>query len=103
MARTTIKIKYTDAQQANQTVERILSSRNYKSICENGENVWKCGIGFWTAIKYIKVEFSDQNTLMISGWIRSIAGSEQDLQGSYSFVPKRQVMNVIEELQRYIH
>ena len=103
MARTTIKIKYTDAQQANQTVERILSSRNYKSICENGEHVWKCGNGFWTAMKYIKVEFSDQNTLMISGWIRAIAGSEQDLQGFAGGLPKRQVMNVIEELQRYIH
>lgn len=96
-------MKYTDARQTNQTIERILRSRNYKYICENGENVWKCGVGFWTAMKYIKVEFWDNNTLAISGWIRAVAGSEQDLQGFVAGLPKKQVMNVIEELQHCIH
>ena len=60
-------------------------------------------MGFWTAMKYIKVEFSDSNTLVISGWIRAVAGSEQDLHGFVAGLPKKQVMNVIEELQRCIH
>ena len=103
MARTTIKIKYTDPKQANQTIERILSSHNYKHICENGENVWKCGVGFWTAMKYIKIEFADNNTVLVSGWIRAVAGSEQDLNGFAGGLPKKQIMNVIQELQQYIH
>ena len=55
MARTTIEINCADVESAEQEVTKILTANNYKPIKENGENVWKCGVGFWTAMKYIKL------------------------------------------------
>lgn len=99
MSRTTIKLTCTNPQESNRRIESILSSNNYKNINENNENVWKCGVGFLTAMKYIKIEFAENNTLLVSGWIRAVAGSEQDLNGFVAAVPKKQVMNVIKEIQ----
>lgn len=99
MARTTIKVTYTNLRETNQKIANILTSHKYKNIDENNENVWKCGVGFWTAMKYIKIEFAENNTLLISGWIRAVAGAEQDLAGFVGAVPKKQVMNVIEQIQ----
>ncbi len=50
-------------------------------------------------MKYIKIEFAEDNTLVISGWIRSMAGNEQDLNDVVCILPKKQVMNVIKEMQ----
>ncbi len=102
MARTTITTTYSDFQQTNAQIQRILSSHNYKQIDENGEQVWKCGVGFWTAMKYVKIEFGENNALLISGWIRPVLGSEQDLKGVVGALPKKQVLNVIQELQNAI-
>ncbi len=100
MGRTTIKTTYCDLHQTNAQIQKILLSHNYKQINENGEQVWKCGVGFWTAMKYIKIEFAENNGLLISGWIRPMLGSEQDLNGVVGALPKKQVLNVIQELQR---
>lgn len=102
MSRTTINLNCNNPQETNRKIEQILLSNGYKSKNENGENVWKCGMGFLTAMKYIKVEFSDNNTLLLSGWIRAIAGSEQDLTGFVAAIPKKQILNVIKEIQSVI-
>ncbi len=102
MSRTTIKIPVKDLENANRKITRILSSHNYNNIVENNEKVWKCGVGFLTAMKYIKVDFSD-NAVEISGWIRPMGGKEQDLKGFVGGLPKKQVMNVIKEIQTAIY
>lgn len=102
MARTIFTGTYSDFQQANAQIQQILSSHNYSQIDENGELVWKCGVGFWTAMKYVKIEFGENNTMRISGWIRPVFGSEQDLKGVVGALPKKQVLNVIQELQNAI-
>lgn len=99
MARTTIKTKYTNFDGLQDRLSFLLQQRGYNNISENNENVWKCGVGFLTAMKYIKIEFAENNTLLISGWVRPSLGSEQDLNGVVCAIPKKQVMNVIKELQ----
>lgn len=102
MARTTIQAKYSNFDGLQDRLASLLQSKGYKSVNENNETVWKCGVGFWTAIKYIKIEFSENNTLLISGWIRPLAGKEQDLNGFVGALPKKQVMNVIKEMEALI-
>ncbi len=103
MARTTIKMNYTNFDGLHYRLASLLQSKGYKNIIENNENVWKLGVGFLTAMKYIKIEFAENNTLLISGWIRPIFGSEQDLTGIMGALPKKQVMNVIREMQSLIY
>lgn len=102
MARTIIKTNYTNFDGLQNRLSNLLQQKGYKNINENNENVWKCGVGFWTAMKYIKIEFAENNTLVISGWIRPMAGNEQDLNGVVCILPKKQVMNVIKEIQSLI-
>ena len=102
MARTTIQVRYTNFEGLQERLAALLHSRGYKSITENNENVWKCGIGFLTAMKYIKIEFAADHTLLISGWIRVVAGGEQDLTGFVGALPKKQVMNLIQEIQSIV-
>ena len=99
MARTTIEIYCADVESAKQEVTKILTANNYKPIKENGENVWKCGVGFWTAMKYIKIEFIENNTVYISGWVRAMIGSEMDLDGFAAIIPKKQVSSVIDKIK----
>ena len=87
-------------EETQRKVSDFLRKKGYKSITEHGENVWKCGVGFLTAMKYIKIEFEGNNTMLISGWVRVICGNEQDLKGAFvCVVPKKQVLDVITELQ----
>lgn len=102
MARTTIKVTYTNFDGLQNNLSALLKSKGYKNISENNENVWKCGIGFLTAIKYIKFEFAENNTIIISGWIRPAFGNEQDLEGFVGALPKKQVMNVIQKMKELI-
>lgn len=99
--RTTIEINYTNPN-IQDKICRLLENRGYKSVSyHNGHNetVWKCGIGFLTAIKYIKVEYLDGNRMSVSGWIRPVGGKEQNLDGFVCIVPKKQVTGVIEEIR----
>ncbi len=103
MARTITKIKCADIQSAKSKIERILYSHDYKPVFEKGEDVWRCGIGMITAIKYIKLEFSESGNITISGWIRTaVIGPEQDLNGVVAIIPKKQVLGVIKEIQSAI-
>lgn len=98
--RTTVKAACSHIEETQRKVSELLRKKGYKSITEHGENVWKCGVGFLTAMKYIKIEFEGNNTMLISGWVRVICGNEQDLKGAFvCVVPKKQVLDVITELQ----
>lgn len=102
MSRTTIQMRYTDFNSLQSRLTALLQSRGYKNIVEKNEDVWKCGIGMLTAMKYIKIEYAANNTLIISGWVRVILGSEQDLDGFVAAIPKKQVMNLIQEIQAIV-
>ena len=98
MSRTTIQFKYNDFELTKERINGILKAKKYKNIIENNENVWKCGEGFCTAIKYIKIEYGENNTAYVSGWIRPMVGNEQELKGFVGSVPKKQVRKVINEI-----
>lgn len=102
MSRTTINFRCNNVQNANAVAERVLVSNGYKKISENNETVWKNGNGWLTAMKYVKIEFLDNDTMSISGWIRPMLGTEQDLNGIVAALPKKQVMNVIKKIQSVI-
>ena len=65
MARTMVEVKYSNFEEIQNKIYNLLQMNGYKNISENNENVWKCGVGFLTAIKYIKIEFAQNNTLII--------------------------------------
>ncbi len=99
IARTTIQVSYTNPEETQRSVSELLRKKGYKNIIKNNESIWKCGVGFLTAIKYIKIEFTENNTMLISGWIRPLGGSEQNLDGVVCIIPKKQVQSVVNELQ----
>ena len=99
MSRTTYTVPYTDAAICEKNIKDILAQEKYENIIENGENVWKCGNGTWTAIKYIKYEFVDQNTLYLIGWVKSDVGGELNLDGILGGLPKKQVRAVISRIK----
>ncbi len=100
MSRTTIQLTCADLSSAKTAIEKILSSHKYKEKTVNGENVWKCGVGFWTAVKFVKVEFGAENTIALSGWIKPYGCGEQDLEGFVGAIPKKQILNVFEEIKK---
>lgn len=102
MARSTFKVTYTNSEGLQDKLSSFLQQKGYKNITENNERVWKCGSGFLTAMKYIKIEFSENNTLHISAWIRPILGNEQDLNGLLAALPKKQVMDVVKEIHSLV-
>ena len=99
MSRTTYILNYSDLMAADRTIEKILREENYDLISENGEKVWKCGHGTWAAIKYIKVEFMEDNMLHLSGWVRSSTVGEMNLDGVIGGLPKKQVLAVIKRIK----
>ncbi len=102
MARTVMQFSCSNAQLAAQKISTILAANNYKPIIEKGENVWKCGVGFWTAMKYVKFEFASENTVVVSGWIRAVIGGECDLNGTAGMIPKKQVLKILNQIQTAI-
>ena len=99
MGRTIVKCKYTNFDGLQERISNLLRQRRYKHMTENNEDVWKCGVGLK---KYIKIEFAENNTLVISAWVRDIGCDEQDLKGILYLVPKKQVRNVVNEIQTLV-
>ncbi|MBQ9413795.1 MAG: hypothetical protein IJU16_01570 [Clostridia bacterium] len=102
MARTMMAFRYTNPAGLMDRLAYVLQTRGYQYISENNENVWKNGMGMLTAMKYVKIEFAPNNTIVLSGWVRAVAGGEMDLNGFVGAIPKKQVMNVLQELQAQI-
>ncbi len=100
MARTTLKLPYRDFNDLQTRLPRLLQKNGYKNVTEKNENVWKSG-SVMTALKYIKIEYSENNTIQISGWV-NVFCSEQDLTGALGMIYKQQVMKVIKEIQKIL-
>ena len=104
MARTHFKIKYSCSfAEAKEKVESILRRRDFHpETLSTGEHVWKQGVGFLTAMKFIKVDYA-QGELHLNAWVQaglgSVGGAEMDLTGFVGALPKKQVMSVIEEIK----
>ncbi|MCD8116075.1 MAG: hypothetical protein LUE21_02985 [Oscillospiraceae bacterium] len=97
MVRTTLKQSYTDFNDLQIRIPKLLQKNGYKNVTEKNENVWKNG-SVMTALKYIKIEYSENNTVQISGWV-NVFCSEQDLTGALGIIYKQQVMKAIKEIQ----
>lgn len=98
MSRSCYTFHYTSFEETKNLIETALTQSGYSNKVENGENIWKNGTGMMTAMKYIKVEFASDQEVRIYGWIRAIAGSEQNLDGIFGAMPKKQILKVINEI-----
>ncbi|MGN0486204.1 MAG: hypothetical protein ACI4GB_03140 [Acutalibacteraceae bacterium] len=103
MARTKIRIEYTrDFDSTQRIISGILVSEGYKEINRNNETVWKKGVGFWTAMQFIKVEYGS-DWLDIYGWVQTglgnIGDGEMALNGFVAVIPKKSVLKVITKIQ----
>ena len=98
MARTTIVTQSNcKFEQAENIINNILSKNGFKQTTINsGENVWKKGTGFLTAMQFIKIDFSS-NEFTISAWVQaglgSVGGNEMDLTGVVAAIPKKQLLS----------
>lgn len=102
MSRSCFSFKYTSFEKTKRIIESELKSNGYSQKIENGENLWKSGIGLLTAMKYIKVEFSGNEEVKIYGWIRPMASPEQKLEGIVAALPKKQVLKLIQRIGNLI-
>ena len=99
MGRTIVKCKYTNFDGLQERISNLLRQRRYKHMTEYIEDVWNCGV---VLKKYIQIEFAEINSLVISAWVRDIGCDEQDLNGILYLVPKKQVRNVVNEIQTLV-
>ena len=99
MARTTFISKCRSISHADPIIHNILVKEGFSLILENNEQVWKCGNGPWVSMKYIKIEYSDDTTVHITGWIKSTLGPEQNPDGIIGGLPKKQTLKIIRQIQ----
>lgn len=105
MSRTIVKVAYSCGFDAAQNkVTAILSSNGFaEKTIGTGETVWKKGNGLMSAMKYVKVEYAP-NEVVLSAWVQvgigSIGGGEMDLTGVAGALPKKQLMNVLDEIKQ---
>lgn len=103
MARTVIKTPYyCSFDEAKNVIADILTRKGYRlTTIKSGETVWKQGLGWWTGMKFVKVEFT-QTEIILSAWISMGLGSftmgEMDLEGMAGAIPKKQVKKVLDEI-----
>ena len=102
MARTTFISKCRSISYADPIIHDILVREGFSLILENNEQVWKCGNGAWVSMKYIKIEYANDTTVHITGWVKSTIGPEQNLDGVIGGLPKKQVLNIIRRIQAEI-
>ena len=94
MSRTVLKIPFSDYQQANLAIRNVLSSHGFVERFHEGSVYWQKGMGFFSAPKCIKFEFSETE-ITISAWISNF-GVESALSGFVGIVPKRQLLEIIQ-------
>ena len=102
MARTTYVFQYTDAAVSERNIQQLLAQENFELVFEKGENVWKCGHGVLSSIKYIKYDFINHNTLHVTGWIKSDMGGEFSLDGYLLGYHKKKTREVINRIKTVI-
>ena len=102
MARTTYVFNYTNAAVTEENIKRLLAAEQFALVYENGENIWKCGNGVLSSIKYIKYDFINANTLHFTGWIKSDLGGEFNLEGYLLGYHKKKTREVIDRIKTVI-
>ena len=104
MARTIVTFSFRCSfDEAEKKVAAILSGHNFSQVTlKTGENVWKKGTGLLTAMKFVKVEYS-QTQITLSAWVQSgigsVGGKEMELKGAVAALPKQQLLKVIGEIK----
>lgn len=96
-----------DATALHQSIVQLLSSKGYEQTTytkNNGpEIVWKWGDGFFTSLRYIKLDYQPQE-LIISAWFAANSGillqTETSLEGKLGIIPKRGTKKVVDEIIR---
>ena len=103
MSRSTFKAPYTGSfDTLRPLLERAAKDEGFSEKDYDGERVWKKGSGLFSAIKYIKFEFAEQE-LIIRAWVQSGAsGTELDLSGLYGAFPKKQLTKTVEKIMKTI-
>lgn len=94
MARSQFTIHYQcSLEEAQKKVESILLQKGFNQITIKGnERVWKKGTGFFTAMKFKKIDYT-ADKIILSSWIQvgigSIGCNEMDLTGITGIIPKK--------------
>lgn len=97
MSRTILKIPFSDYEQANTTIRTILTGRGFNERVDNDGVYWQKGNGFRSAPKYVKYEFSEKE-ITLQSWISNF-GIEMNLSGIYGTIPKRELLEIIQQIK----
>ena len=99
MARTIIKLNFSDFIRAENNIKQILYANHFKQTIINAEAVWKKG-GALMGGQCLKIDFSE-NQATISAWITPFLDGDEEygLEGFSAIVPKKQLLSVIEQIK----
>lgn len=104
--RTTVDLPIpADAAALHQAIVNLLTSEGYKQYTypRTGEQVWKKGVGFLTAMRFMKLDYQ-QGMLILSGWVAGgffdMIGREMPLEGVTAALPKKLAKNTFDNIQR---
>lgn len=99
MARTIIKLSFSDFAKAENNIIQILLTNNFRQTIINSETVWKKG-GTLMGGQCLKIDFLEKH-ITVSAWITPFLGGEEEygLEGFSAIVPKKQLLGVIEQIK----
>lgn len=103
MARSFMKVPFNcTVEQAQNKVSSIMTMNGFKqTTIKTGENVWKKGTGFLTAMQFAKIEYVGQE-VQIAAWVQAGLGNvglnEMDLSGTVGAIPKKSLKKVLEKI-----
>lgn len=105
MSRTVIQLKCENPDESEEIIQNILKSHKYELTDYDGEVVYKKGIGYAVAPKYIKYTF-EGNKLTLEAWVASFGspvGDEDSLDGFVAKHPKKSCRKVLDEIQNSLN
>lgn len=94
-----------DANALHQAIVNLLTSEGYQQYTypKTGELVWKKGIGFLTAMRFMKLDYQP-GVLILSGWVAGgfadLIGREMPLEGAVAAVPKKMAKTTFDNIQK---
>ena len=97
MARSYVELNPQNPKEFKEKAEALLVENHYNQVNEYGEDVWKNGVGFLTASKYIKIEI-EQDRTVVYAWIRGVAGGDMGVNGIVGIIPKQQVKKILTKI-----
>lgn len=84
-------------------IEIFMKEKEFTLLKYGNEEVYKKGSGWWLARRFIKYTINDDNTVTIEGWVGLGVGNsvspELKLKGFFGAMPKKELINLIEELK----